>query len=66
MKDSTFESKAYGKRVNKVIAIEGRIQFDMLQVSSIHHLSVFLELKLCPFKDASARSIALRFFQKFS
>ena len=33
MKDSTFESKAYGKRVNKVIAIEGRVQFDLLQVS---------------------------------
>ena len=32
MKDSTFESKAYGKRVNKVISIEGRIQFDLLQV----------------------------------
>ena len=33
MKDSTFESKAYGKRVNKVITIEGRVQFDLLQVS---------------------------------
>ena len=35
MKDSTFESKAYGKRVNKVIAIEGRVQFDLLQVSKV-------------------------------
>eukprot|EP00731_Ephydatia_muelleri_P005788 Em0003g36a len=32
MKDSTFESKAYGKRVNKLISIEGRVQFDLLQV----------------------------------
>ena len=32
MRDSTFESKAYGKRVNKVISIEGRVQFDLLQV----------------------------------
>ena len=34
MKDSTFESRAYGKRVNKVISIEGRVQFDLLPVSS--------------------------------
>ena len=33
MRDSTFESKAYGKRVNKIISIEGRVQFDLLQVS---------------------------------
>ena len=33
MRDSTFESKAYGKRVNKVISIEGRVQFDLLPVS---------------------------------
>ena len=32
MKDSTFELKAYGKRVNKIISIEGRVQFDLLQV----------------------------------
>eukprot|EP00731_Ephydatia_muelleri_P039241 Em1255g1a len=32
MKDSTFESKSYGKRVNKLISIEGRVQFDLLQV----------------------------------
>ena len=32
MRDSTFESKAYGKRVNKLISIEGRVQFDLLQV----------------------------------
>ena len=35
MKDSTFESKAYGKRVNKLISIEGRVQFDLLQVFSM-------------------------------
>ncbi len=33
MRDSTFESRAYGKRVNKIISIEGRVQFDLLQVS---------------------------------
>ena len=32
MRDSTFESRAYGKRVNKIISTEGRIQFDLLQV----------------------------------
>ena len=36
MKTSTFESKAYGKRENKVINIEGRIQFDLLQVSILY------------------------------
>ena len=35
MKDSTFESKAYGKRVNKLISIEGRVQFDLFQVHVI-------------------------------
>ena len=38
MKDSTFESKAYGKRVNKVISIEGRVQFDLLPVSMLYLL----------------------------
>ena len=33
MKDSMFESRAYGERVNKVISIEGRVQFDLLPVS---------------------------------
>ncbi len=32
IKDTTFNSKAYGKRENKEIKIEGRIQFDLLQV----------------------------------
>eukprot|EP00118_Oscarella_pearsei_P010957 m.70078 g.70078 ORF g.70078 m.70078 type:complete len:1078 (+) comp35658_c0_seq2:34-3267(+) len=32
MKDSTFQSRAYGKRENKVISIEGRIQLDLLQI----------------------------------
>ena len=45
MKTSTFESKAYGKRENKVINIEGRIQFDLLQVS-ILYLSCLLHLLL--------------------
>ena len=46
MKDSTFESKAYGKRVNKVIAIEGRVQFDLLQVSKtgLLHCTVITDI----------------------
>ncbi|XP_065184381.1 DNA polymerase delta catalytic subunit-like [Sycon ciliatum] len=32
IRDSTFQSKAYGKRENKVIEIHGRIQLDLLQV----------------------------------
>ena len=40
MKDSTFESKAYGKRVNKIISIEGRVQFDLLQVHV--HVSILV------------------------
>ena len=35
MRDSTFESKAYGKRVNKLISIQGRVQFDLFQVYRI-------------------------------
>ena len=40
MRDSTFESKAYGKRVNKIITIEGRVQFDLLQVRTITDVHV--------------------------
>lgn len=32
IRESTFQSKAYGKRENKVIDIHGRIQLDLLQV----------------------------------
>lgn len=32
MKDTTFSSKAYGKRENKEIKIEGRVQFDILPI----------------------------------
>eukprot|EP00658_Telonema_sp_P-2_P059811 TRINITY_DN48917_c0_g1_i1.p1 TRINITY_DN48917_c0_g1~~TRINITY_DN48917_c0_g1_i1.p1 ORF type:complete len:808 (-),score=162.02 TRINITY_DN48917_c0_g1_i1:121-2544(-) len=31
MKSSTFQSKAYGKKENKEINIDGRVQFDVLQ-----------------------------------
>lgn len=41
MKESTFESRAYGKRVNKVISIEGRVQFDLLPVSMAWIVYVF-------------------------
>ena len=42
MRDATFESKAYGKRVNKIISIEGRVQFDLLQVMVLSYSSVSL------------------------
>ena len=44
MKDRTFESKAYGKRVNKVISIEGRVQFDLLPVSTyiLHNIYIYV------------------------
>ena len=32
LKDATFQSKQMGKRENKVLNIEGRVQFDLLQV----------------------------------
>ena len=32
IKERVFESKAYGKRVNKVMNIEGRVQFDLLPI----------------------------------
>ena len=32
LRDSTFQSRAYGKRENKVITMEGRVQFDLFQV----------------------------------
>ncbi|XP_062512601.1 DNA polymerase delta catalytic subunit-like [Corticium candelabrum] len=32
MKDSVFQSRAYGKRENKVITMEGRVQFDLFQI----------------------------------
>ncbi|KAK9468645.1 DNA polymerase family B-domain-containing protein [Lipomyces arxii] len=32
MKDATFSSKAYGTRESKVINIDGRLQFDLLQL----------------------------------
>ena len=35
MKDSVFQSRAYGKRENKVITMEGRVQFDLFQVRKI-------------------------------
>ncbi|XP_005098812.2 DNA polymerase delta catalytic subunit [Aplysia californica] len=32
LKDATFQSKQMGKRENKVLNIEGRVQFDLLQI----------------------------------
>lgn len=34
MKTSTLQSRQMGKRENKVINIDGRVQFDLLQVRS--------------------------------
>ena len=49
MRTSTFESKAYGKRENKVITIEGRVQFDLLPVRKglILHVVNLSVLRYC-------------------
>lgn len=36
MKDARFSSKAYGTHDFKEITVEGRVQFDLLQVGNIH------------------------------
>ena len=38
IKDATFQSKQLGKRENKVVNMEGRVQFDLLQVLYIKDL----------------------------
>lgn len=47
IKESMFQSKQMGKRENKVINIEGRVQFDLLQVKLILHLFSGLVLVCC-------------------
>lgn len=37
IKDTKFSSKAYGTRESKLVNIEGRIQFDLLQVMQRDH-----------------------------
>jgi DNA polymerase delta subunit 1 len=37
IRKSTFSSKAYGTRENKVTTIDGRVQFDMLTVIQRDH-----------------------------
>ena len=66
MKDSTFESKAYGKRVNKVISIEGRVQFDLLQVcecvggcGKVHVNLIIILLPQILLRDTKLRSYTL-------
>lgn len=44
IKESMFQSKQMGKRENKVINIEGRVQFDLLQVKLILYLFIGLVL----------------------
>ena len=34
IKESTLQSKQMGRRENKVVNMEGRVQFDLFQVSS--------------------------------
>lgn len=34
LRESSFQSKQMGRRENKTINMEGRVQFDLLQVSS--------------------------------
>lgn len=41
IKESTIQSKQMGKRENKVINIEGRVQLDLLQVNILCHPCYF-------------------------
>ncbi|XP_003388637.1 PREDICTED: DNA polymerase delta catalytic subunit-like, partial [Amphimedon queenslandica] len=54
IKTSTFESKAYGKRENKLINISGRVQFDLLQV-------LFRDTKL---RSYSLNSVSYHFLKE--
>lgn len=47
IKESMFQSKQMGKRENKVINIEGRVQFDLLQVKLILYIFSGLVLVGC-------------------
>ena len=42
IKESTIQSKQMGKRENKVINIEGRVQLDLLQVNIMVWSRVFI------------------------
>ena len=44
IKESMFQSKQMGKRENKVINIEGRVQFDLLQVGLVFNVTKFRPL----------------------
>ena len=46
MRDATFSSKAYGTQNYKEITIDGRVQFDLLQVSCAAFLWAMLLLLL--------------------
>lgn len=53
MRDLNFQSKQMGRRENKIINMEGRVQFDLLQVSficssSIHNFTnVYIYYTVC-------------------
>lgn len=51
IKDSLLQSKQMGKRENKVINMEGRIHFDLLQVIRLNHLSKLKPVKFHTLAD---------------
>ncbi|XP_020994118.2 uncharacterized protein LOC107479400 [Arachis duranensis] len=44
VKDTTFSSRQYGTRESKKVAVEGRVQFDLLQVSFTGSMEVGREI----------------------
>ena len=42
IRDSSFQSRQMGRRDNKIVNIEGRVTFDLLQVSSTFGILVFV------------------------
>ena len=54
MSTTTFQSRAYGKRENKVINIAGRVQFDLLHI-------VFRDYKL---RSYTLNSVSYHFLQE--
>ncbi|KAH9507561.1 hypothetical protein Btru_051479, partial [Bulinus truncatus] len=56
LKDSTIQSKQMGKRENKIINIEGRVQFDLLQI---------LKLRDCKLRSYTlSNSVSFHFLQE--
>lgn len=53
VKDQSFQSKQLGKRENKYVNMEGRVQFDLLQVSCV--LCLLTYNVLCIFLETNFR-----------